>query len=631
METFATIAIVIIVIIIIIIIVVIIIFAINSNRNNNNNNTCGNQNDCQPGYVCFPDSTNNSNSCKAGLGIPCNSDSDCVPDFTCKNNPNGNNQICTPRETTLKSPPIINSNIPKRKVTIASPPELSIPDLPTTRSIIIPKRPMAIRRGRSFISNSDSVTPLSDEIIETMRNPINNINAEKNNFINTDVDNTHIDNTHIDKNNVINTHHIDKNNFGDERSVTPLSNNIIESEIHAFDDNNNSHPHIFDVQSHTSDKIRHGNNFHSHTSDNFRVKSPVIENKEQSINKININNTHRHSNITPLTDFNTESFGTKETNSDDVLSEPKIKINMDREKIHEIPKDINRSRKKRVVSETDVTPIDYEINSDGNYTDPPFDVRSGDSTDKINTRRTLAALAGNNVIESVSTPCEEKDGVYYCRNLINIKELHQPWQEHKTTYHSPVIDVCSYSNATLFLLDDGNIICEINENSDRRYRTSNNIKLRKITSFNGYLYGVSVDKILYTLPNAYFADHNNNWIWSIVNWAPRDIKHISSTHDGSHIWIQTNSTGYLYNNPNVIIDKIPYHDGKRVYGRDNKHYIDIKASDNNAYVFPGNNLHHNIYDAALSYYDEVIAIHPSEKSEYRSIVIVNWHPYYIRA
>jgi hypothetical protein len=39
----------------------------------------------------------------------------------------------------------------------------------------------------------------------------------------------------------------------------------------------------------------------------------------------------------------------------------------------------------------------------------------------------------------------------------------------------------------------------------------------------------------------------------------------------------------------------------------------------------------NIIDGALSYYDEVIGIRPSDIDKYRAVVIVNWKPYYIKA
>ena len=281
----------------------------------------------------------------------------------------------------------------------------------------------------------------------------------------------------------------------------------------------------------------------------------------------------------------------------------------------------------------DVTSLDDEVNSDGTYTNEGFDIRSGHSTDN---------RGGTDVITSVSTPCEERNGVYYCRNDKSDVIDHITDGDYR---HSAVIDVCSYSNATLFLLEDGNIIREIideesdllkrqsddirDEKKSLRQRATNNVKLIRITSFDGYLYGVGIDNKLYTLPNSHFL--TCNWLWNLAEWAPTDIKHISSTHDFSHLWIQTNTLGYLYSNPSNLVSKTPYMNLKRVYGRDVQHYIDIDAKNYTATTHPDGTIVYNVYNAALSYYDEVVAIHPADHNEYRGITIVNWRPYYIRA
>jgi hypothetical protein len=263
---------------------------------------------------------------------------------------------------------------------------------------------------------------------------------------------------------------------------------------------------------------------------------------------------------------------------------------------------------RRNIGITDATTIDDEINSEGTRSDLPFDLRSGESTC---TR------------EIVSTPCEEKDGSFYCRN--NKIEIIDGKFE-----HSPVINVCSYSNATIFLLMNGNAICEIDGGSaKKRYRVTNSVVLRQMTSYDGYLYGVTIDNKLYTLPNSNF--NNTNWIWNYVDWAPDNTKHISSTHDASHLWIQTDLDGYLYGTSGCMISKISYKGMRRVYGRDENHYIDIDGDKYKATINPGGDVYDNIVDAALSYYDEIVAIHRSEVNEYRGVTIINWKPYYIRA
>jgi len=292
---------------------------------------------------------------------------------------------------------------------------------------------------------------------------------------------------------------------------------------------------------------------------------------------------------------------------------PVLNVNNDNTMVRKvIPKS------KRIIQH-EITSTDNEENSSGDLTDTPFDVRSGESTESTYINKNI----GN-----VSTPCHEKDGVYYCRANINEDEKQ----------HSSVIDVCSYSSATVFLLQNGNIICEISNDDGTdimRHKASNNIMLKKITSFNGYLHGLGVDNKLYILQNNYFL--SNNWIWNLADWTPINIVHISTTHDSSYLWIQTKdgniSSGLLYNNQKSLIDKNTYSntDIRRIYGKDINNYIEIDSNKHIATVFPGNKTLNNIYDAALSYYDEVIAIHPSESNKYKGITIVNWNPYYIHA
>jgi hypothetical protein len=267
----------------------------------------------------------------------------------------------------------------------------------------------------------------------------------------------------------------------------------------------------------------------------------------------------------------------------------------------------------------DETSLDDEINSGGDYIDAPFDVRSAETP-----RDMMSSFRQEDFsTAAVSSPYEDKNGIYYCRN-----------QKKETisndNSHSPVIDVCSYSNAVLFLLEEGNIMCEIKSSDTKhRYKTSNNIRLTRITSFSGYLHGVGVDNLLYTLPNDLFS--TTNWIWVLTEWAPKEIEHISSTYDSKHIWIQTSGIGYLYNSPGVVVVKAQCSGIKRVYGRDIDHYIDINPVKHTATIYPGETFVPDVYDGALSYYDELVAIRPSESSDYKSISIVNWRPYYIRA
>ena len=255
---------------------------------------------------------------------------------------------------------------------------------------------------------------------------------------------------------------------------------------------------------------------------------------------------------------------------------------------------------------------DDEINSVGRTIDGPFDLRSQPSTN--------SSPRYSYTQQNVSTPCEELEGTYYCRSNGN----ERLGEEISAIEHSAVIDVCSYSSATVHLLANNTVICE-NENG--RWKATNNVKITKMVSYNGYIYGLSETRCLYNLPGDCFT--KLEWLWGIVDWAPYNIMHICTTLDSKALWIQCNDDrGFLHSSFGVSLHKPT--DIKRIYGRDTDHYLDINVNTHTATLYPGATKVYNVYDAALTYYNDVMAIAPDEQALYRGITIVDWKPYYIR-
>lgn len=265
--------------------------------------------------------------------------------------------------------------------------------------------------------------------------------------------------------------------------------------------------------------------------------------------------------------------------------------------------------------ESDVS-SDNEINSEGEFTDGPFDVRSQSTPRKKTTKK----VSNNNNYKDT--------GVKY----ISTDEQ-----------NIPIIDGHMYSNMYILLVQNGDIICTNNIEpfemdlakpsiikGELGTRVKNNVILQKIRSFNGYLYGLSKDGKLYTIDNHLVK--NSNWIWKIVHWAPVDINFISSSHDDSCLWIQTDDEkGYLYKSTEKPCLKIPYsRNQKRIYGRDEHHYIDINYVNFTGHIQPGNVIVEDIFDAVLSYHNDVYVIHKLEREKYTGVLILNWTPYYIK-
>jgi hypothetical protein len=272
-----------------------------------------------------------------------------------------------------------------------------------------------------------------------------------------------------------------------------------------------------------------------------------------------------------------------------------------------LPRDLMR---KRIVS---LSSSDDEVNSSGSRDDLPFDVRSGSTIDsREDEPRVVPERA---LFSPVSTPYQERNGAYYCRDKKNGES-------------SPVIDVCSYSNATVFLLADGNTIVEVKDNKTQRYRASNNITLTRIISYDGYMFGLSSSGELHTLSNNHFT--TPNWIWNKTSWAPTSITFLSTTHDSTHLWLQAGDVGYLYGPNHVILSQQEYMGVRRIMGKNKDIYLEINEQTSVATSHPSGATFNNVFDAALNYYGEVMAINNNDQYKYRAVRIVNWNPYYIR-
>lgn len=282
-----------------------------------------------------------------------------------------------------------------------------------------------------------------------------------------------------------------------------------------------------------------------------------------------------------------------------------------------------QQRKELEVNSSDIDDSTNSVGSDNNPYRERFEIQSDADTNE--------SSSSNDSIHTVTTPYEEHDGVYYCHRYNNHIST-KPKKNHRNTsvseiHRKSVIDVCSYSDSTLFLMDDGDII---KEKTDRvKVRISNNVKLVRITSYNGYMYGLDRNGKLYHLPNSNLG--NKSWTWLECDFTKniKNITHISSTLDGSHLWLQTATEGYLFDEQGDEIEKFETKH-KRVYGINKDHYMDIDQKACKAEIYPKRKIEHNIYDGALSYHNEVVAIHPDEKHQFIGVAIVNWKPYFVR-
>lgn len=193
-----------------------------------------------------------------------------------------------------------------------------------------------------------------------------------------------------------------------------------------------------------------------------------------------------------------------------------------------------------------------------------------------------------------------------------------------TTRQSPVIDVTNYSNSTLALTKDGQII---RETDDGREIVANNINLRRLESFNGTLYGISVDGRMFALNNDTFE--TRKWMWNLAPF-PTGVTHTSATHDGKHFWVQTNNTGLLYDRKLKVKEKTDMRNKKRVYGNDEDIYVDIDLRSNKAVLQPNNAVVEDVAGAVITHDNHLKVLKPSQTRLFSDIRLINWTPAYIK-
>lgn len=192
------------------------------------------------------------------------------------------------------------------------------------------------------------------------------------------------------------------------------------------------------------------------------------------------------------------------------------------------------------------------------------------------------------------------------------------------TKQSPAIDVTNYSNSTLALMKNGNIM---RETDDSREIVANNINLRRLEGFNGTLYGISVDGRVFSLNNDTFD--TRKWMWNLASF-PTGVVHTSATHDGRHFWVQTADTGLLYDRSLRIKEKADMTNKKRVYGNDRETFVEIDTTNNTATLQPNDETIPDVAGAVITHDNTLKILKPRQTRLFSDIRLVNWTPAYIK-
>jgi len=192
------------------------------------------------------------------------------------------------------------------------------------------------------------------------------------------------------------------------------------------------------------------------------------------------------------------------------------------------------------------------------------------------------------------------------------------------TKQSPVIDVTSYSNATLALMKDGKIIRETRDK--KREIVANNIRLKRLESFNGTLYAISVDGRVFQLNNDSFE--TRKWYWTLAP-LPTNVIHTSATLNGKHFWVQTDETGLLYDRQFRVVDRASTRNRKRIYGNDKNIYIDIDTQNNTGVLQPNGTRVNDVAGAIITHDNQLKVLRSNQTNLFSDIRLINWIPTYI--
>ena len=205
-------------------------------------------------------------------------------------------------------------------------------------------------------------------------------------------------------------------------------------------------------------------------------------------------------------------------------------------------------------------------------------------------------------------------------------EIIIPKKESKTKITN-VIDCCSYSEENLYLIKNGQIICEHIYTGKIR-KISNNRQLNAIFTFSGFVYAKDIKEKLYILSSKNYKSFY--WVWEPVSWAPKHILYVSVTLDYKYLCLQTKDQMYLFNNEKPKPDIIKT-SKRHIYGKNKDTYLEIDKHHCCTIIIDGVKMKtiNKIISGVIDCHDEVHLLYTSEQSIYQDIKILNHKHYYI--
>jgi hypothetical protein len=140
-----------------------------------------------------------------------------------------------------------------------------------------------------------------------------------------------------------------------------------------------------------------------------------------------------------------------------------------------------------------------------------------------------------------------------------------------------MLDIVELDRDEIILLTDNRILYQ-----DKRYNTDK--ILTRLEVVGRTVYGISSGHLVVLISKSL---KSNTLVWDTVDSMPKGIIHTSSTRNGSHLWLQTKTKGFLYNTRREIVDKINCVNFIRNYGSNSDYYIDSYPSKDEVIIYAG--------------------------------------------
>lgn len=174
-----------------------------------------------------------------------------------------------------------------------------------------------------------------------------------------------------------------------------------------------------------------------------------------------------------------------------------------------------------------------------------------------------------------------------------------------------LLDIVGYQDDEVALLSSKEVLYK-----NKKYKC--NVPLSRLESVGKSLYGVCKGK-LFALEKKSLK--TSKFVWKPVEDMPSNITHTSATRNGSHLWLQTRKTGYLYNCDMKVVDQQKNIDYKRNYGDDCDHYIDSYPSEGCVVIYAGleqfnKDVPYAVFDSEM---DSIIVCTDEEWQRYKDV------------